>query len=204
MLPINSIHVLLHRHLSVVALCYLLQHVGILRRMMDTLVLLLIAHTKFSDFSDFIHLHLELLIGTYSTIVSSACLQPCLTGLYWVHLIHVQWLVSSPSVNQTYQSKETQMNSRFAPHYCRIFPFVYTSSKIISLVLSHFCDGLLYVTGSGAYIKKLYAYMHQYVAHAFFSGKLFYHVKVSTYTVWKHWNVIGSLQRYMLKHTAAP
>ena len=26
--------------------------------------------------------------------------------------------------------------------------------------------------------------------------------KMSTYTVWEHWNVTGSLQRYMLKHAA--
>ena len=26
---------------------------------------------------------------------------------------------------------------------------------------------------------------------------------MSTDTVWKHWNVIGSLRRYMLKHAAA-
>ena len=32
MLPVNSIHVLLHRHLSVVALCYLIKIGGILRR----------------------------------------------------------------------------------------------------------------------------------------------------------------------------
>ena len=33
-LPTNSIHVLLHRHLSVVALCFLIKLGGILRRMM--------------------------------------------------------------------------------------------------------------------------------------------------------------------------
>ena len=27
---------------------------------------------------------------------------------------------------------------------------------------------------------------------------------VNIYTVWKHWNVIVSLQMYMLKHAAAP
>ena len=39
MLPINSIHVLLHRHLSVVALSFLIKFGMILRRMMDSLAL---------------------------------------------------------------------------------------------------------------------------------------------------------------------
>ena len=36
MLPINSIHVLLHRHLSVVAHCFLMKLDGIVRGMMDS------------------------------------------------------------------------------------------------------------------------------------------------------------------------
>ena len=35
-LPINSIHVLLHRHLSVVAHCFLMKLDGIVRGMMDS------------------------------------------------------------------------------------------------------------------------------------------------------------------------